>query len=164
MINTSFRFMHKFLLSARSSQSHAALCLNLMSHHRVNNKPNRVKGRRWRWLIYALRNFLLRNNVTCYQKQPPLPLKVSQIPQENTCVGVFFFLKMTKLFKDISSYYRFTAILRRTLLWIFGKWFMKTSGKEKHSLHNTHIYIYRSQTFWSFMKFYFVHIVKVFCL
>ena len=27
-------------------------------------------------------------NVTCFRKQPPLLLNVSQIPQENTCVGV----------------------------------------------------------------------------
>ena len=35
------------------------------------------------------------------------------------------------------------------------------STKEKHSFHNKHIFIYGSHTFWSFMKFYFVHIVKV---
>ena len=40
---------------------------------------------------YALRNFSLHNNVTSFQKQPPLLLKVSQIPQENICVGVSFF-------------------------------------------------------------------------
>ena len=38
------------------------------------------------------KNFWLCINVTCFQKQPPLfRLKVSQIPQENTCVGVSFF-------------------------------------------------------------------------
>ena len=38
------------------------------------------------------KNFGLCINVTCFQKQPPLfRLKVSQIPQENTCVGVSFF-------------------------------------------------------------------------
>ena len=100
--NTSFWFRHKFLLSAHSSQSHTTSCSSLMSHHRVNNKCNR--GQHWRWLIYALalRNFLL-HNVTCFQKQPLLFLKVSQIPQENTCVGVSFSFKMTKLYKDISS-------------------------------------------------------------
>ena len=37
------------------------------------------------------------------------------------------------------------------------------SQKKKHSFHNKHIYIYiQSRTFWSFMKFYFVHIVKVY--
>ena len=103
--NTSFCFEPKFLLSAHSSQSHTTSCSSLMSHHWVNNKCNRVKGQHWRWLIYALalRNFLLHNNVTCFQKQPLLFLKVSQIPQENTCVGVSFFFKMTKLYKDISS-------------------------------------------------------------
>ena len=34
---------YTFLLSACSSQSHATSCLSLMSHHRVNNKCNRVK-------------------------------------------------------------------------------------------------------------------------
>ena len=34
-------------------------CSSLMSHHQVNNKCNRVKARHWRWLIYALSNFLL---------------------------------------------------------------------------------------------------------
>ena len=34
--------------------------------------------------------------------------------------------------------------------------------KKKYSFHNKRIYIiYRSQTFWCFMKFYFVRIVKV---
>ena len=61
---------------------------SLMPHHQVNNKCNRVKGLHWRWLIYALRNPLLHNNVTCFQKQPSLFLKVSQIPRENICVGV----------------------------------------------------------------------------
>ena len=64
-------------------------CSSPISHHQVNNKCNRVKARHWRWLIYALSNFLC-YNVTCFQKQPPLFLKVSQIPHENTCVGVSF--------------------------------------------------------------------------
>ena len=83
MSNTSFHFRHMFLLSACSSQSHAT-CLSLMSHYEINNKCNWVKEWHWRWLIYALHNFLLRNNVTWFQKQPPLLLKVSQILQENT--------------------------------------------------------------------------------
>ena len=33
--------------------------------------------------------------------------------------------------------------------------------EKKHSFHNKDIYIYESQTFWSFMKFYFVYILKV---
>ena len=33
--------------------------------------------------------------------------------------------------------------------------------EKKHSSHNKHIYIYGLQTFWSFMKFYLVHNVKV---
>ena len=33
--------------------------------------------------------------------------------------------------------------------------------EKKHSFHNKRISIYESQTFWSFLKFYFVHTVKV---
>ena len=65
-------------------------CLSLMSYHGANKKGNRVKGQHWRLLIHALHSLLLRNNVTCFQKQQPLFLKVLQIPQDNTCVGVSF--------------------------------------------------------------------------
>ena len=58
-----FSFRLTFLLSACSSQSHATSCLSLMFHNRVNNKRNRVKERRWRWLIYVPHNFLRRNNM-----------------------------------------------------------------------------------------------------
>ena len=63
------------------------------------------------------------------------------------------------------KYNRSFAILQRTILWIFMKRFMKTSEK-KHSFHNKHTYIYRPQTFWSFMNFYFVHTYckDLFCL
>ena len=93
-----------------------------------------------------------------------------------------FFLKMMKLYKDICSawinctsaeffshklmlqtsqkYIRSIVILWRILPCNFGKPFVKTWGK-KHSFHNKHIYIERSQTCWGFMKFYFVHIAKV---
>ena len=53
---------HMFLLAACSSQSHSTYS-GLMSHHQINNKCNRVKGQYWRWLIYALLNFLWPNNV-----------------------------------------------------------------------------------------------------
>ena len=43
----------------------------------------------------------------------------------------------------------------------FQKVIYENVKKKKHSLHNQHICIYGSQIFWSFMKFYFVHIVKV---
>ena len=38
--------------------------------------------------------------------------------------------------------------------------FMKTS-KKNYLSYNKHIYKYRSRTSWSFMKFYFVHIVRI---
>ena len=119
--------------------------------------------------------------MTCFQKQPPLFLKVSQIPQENTCVGVSFFLKMIKLCKGICSAWisRTRAIffledwrhkrLKNTidLLLFYGEHFygFLQSGlwkrQKKTPFHNKHIYIYGSQTFWCFMKFYFAHIVRV---
>ena len=46
----------------------------------------------------------------------------------------------------------------------FWKVIYENVKKEKHSFHNKRIYIYRLQTFWSFMKFYFVNIAKVCCL
>ena len=52
MSNTSFCFGTRFC------------CL---SHHRVNNKCNRVKGRRWICLIYALYNFLCNNMLRVFR-------------------------------------------------------------------------------------------------
>ena len=63
MSDTSVNLRHTFLLSARSSQSHATSCSNLMSYCWVNNKCNRVKRQHWRWLIHALCNFSLCNNM-----------------------------------------------------------------------------------------------------
>ena len=57
MNNTSFGSRHKFLLSAHSSQSHTTSCSSLMFLHWVNNKCNRVKGRCWIQLVYALHIF-----------------------------------------------------------------------------------------------------------
>ena len=123
--------------------------------------------------------------MTCFQKQPPLFLKVSQIPQENTCVGAPFFLKMIKLCKGICSAWisRTRAIffledwrhkrLKNTidLLLFYGEHFYgfserdlcrRRKKKQKiKTVRNKNIYIYWSPPFWSFMKFYFVHIVNV---
>ena len=95
------QYFFSFLLSAHSSQSHTTSCLGLMSHHRVNNKCNRVNGWGWRWLIYALRNILLCNNMLRVFRSNHHFVRVWQISQKNTCVGVFFSLKMMKLYKDI---------------------------------------------------------------
>ena len=74
---------------------HASSCSNLMSHHHwVNNKCNNSNNNSKRMTLKIANlcptYFLLHNNVTCFQKQPPLFLKVSQIPHENNCVGVSF--------------------------------------------------------------------------
>ena len=45
--------------------------------------------------------FFIMQYVPCFQKQPPLFSNISQIPQQNNCAGVFFLLKMIKLYKDI---------------------------------------------------------------
>ena len=58
-----FSFQAQVLLSYCSYQSHATLGLSLMFHHWVKNKCNRVKGRCWIWLIYAICIFLLCNNM-----------------------------------------------------------------------------------------------------
>ena len=43
----------------------------------------------------------------------------------------------------------------------FWKVIYENVEKKNHSFHNIHVNMYGSQTFWSFMKFYFVHIIKV---
>ena len=101
--NTTLHFRHSFLLSASSSQNQVTSYSSLLSHHQVNNKCNRVKGQHWRLLIYILHNFLLYNNIWCVFRSNHQFLKVSQIPKENICVGVYFFFKMMKLYKDICS-------------------------------------------------------------
>ena len=94
MSNTSFHF----------PPNHAQIsCLIIGLTTNTITVTITVKGQHWRLLIYVLHNFLLYNNATYFQRQPPLFLKVSQIPQEKTCVGVFFFLGMMKLNKDICS-------------------------------------------------------------
>ena len=50
-----------------------------------------IKGQHWRLLIYALHNFSLRNNVTCFQKQPPLFLKLTNSTGEHLCWNLLFF-------------------------------------------------------------------------
>ena len=75
---------------------HTSSCSSLMSHHHwVNNKCNNSNNNSKRMTLKIANlcptYFLWHNNVTCFQKQPPLFLKVSQIPQEKNCVGVSFF-------------------------------------------------------------------------
>ena len=53
-----------------------------MSHHHVNNKRNNSSNNGSKRTALRITNILL-CNVMCFQKQPPLFLKVSQIPQEN---------------------------------------------------------------------------------
>ena len=104
MSNTSFHFRHTFLLPARFNQSHATSCSSLMSHLQVNNKCNRVKGRHWRWLIYALRNFLLHNNMLLvFRSNHHCSWKFHKFHRKTPVLESLFFLKMMKLYKDICS-------------------------------------------------------------
>ena len=55
--------------------------------------------------------------------------------------------------QPLAVMYELFLVFRLSDLW--KRW-------KKHSFHNKHIYmLYGSQTFWSFMKFYFIHMVKV---
>ena len=88
-----FYFSHKFLLFARSYQSHITSCLSLMSHHQVNNKCYRVKGRHWRWLIYALRNFLLHNMLRVFRSNNHCSWKFHRFHRKTPLLESLFFLK-----------------------------------------------------------------------
>ena len=94
MSNTYFRFRHTFLLSVHSSQSHATWCLNLMSHHWINNKCNRVKGWRWRWLIYALCNFYFVIICSVFPEVTTTVLEsFTNSTEKHLCWTLFFSLK-----------------------------------------------------------------------
>ena len=171
MSNTSFPFRNMLLLSARFSQSHPTSCSSLMFYHWVSNKCDRVKGHHWRWLIYAPSNFLLPNNM------------FSEATTRKTPLWSLFFLKMMKLDKEICSAWinrtsadilfltdRRHKRLKNTidLLLLYGQHLYGFSEgdlwkckRQKHLFHKKHIHIHRSQTFWSFIKFYIVHIAKV---
>ena len=58
------------------------------------------------------------------------------------------------------KYNRSIVILWRTTSMDFQKVIYENVEKG-HSFHNKHIYIGSSQTFWSFMKFYLLHLLKV---
>ena len=103
MNNTSFRFRHTFLLTARSSQSRATSCSIPMSDYRVNSKCNRVKGQRSRWLIYALLNFLLRNMLHVFRNNHRCSWKFPKFCWKTPALGSLSFLNMKKLYKDICS-------------------------------------------------------------
>ena len=107
MSNTSFHFRHMLLLSAHSSQSHATSCSSLMSHHQVNNTCNRVKGQHWRWLIYALRHFSLRNNMLCvFRSNHHCSWKFHEFHGKTPVLKSLFFLKLMKLYKDFIKLYK----------------------------------------------------------
>ena len=93
MSNTAFRFRHNFLLSAWSSQSHAPSWSSLTSRHRVNNTCNRVKGQRWRLLIYAIHNFLLRNMLHVFRSNHHCSWKFHKFHRKTLVLESLFSLR-----------------------------------------------------------------------
>ena len=83
MSNTSFRF----------TLHHARVSCLIIRLTRNATTVITVKRQRWILLIYALHNFLLRNNVTFFQKQPPLFLKVPNSTGKKLCWSLFFPLR-----------------------------------------------------------------------
>ena len=98
MSNTSFHFRHTFLLSAHFSPSHVISCSSLMSHHQVNNKcnnsNNNSKRMGLRFLIYALCNFLLHNNMLRFFKSNHhCPQKFHKFHRKTAVLESLFLLK-----------------------------------------------------------------------
>ena len=105
--------------------THASSCLGLMSHHWVNNEYNRVKGQHWRWLIYVLHNFLLRNNKLRFSEATTTVLKsFTNCREKPLCWSLFFSLRCWNYIKKF---------VLESDLWKFRK---------KHLFHNKHIYMY----------------------
>ena len=137
--------------------------------YRINNKCNRVKGWRWRWLMYALNNFycviicclfseatttVLESFTNSIEKHLCWSLFLKKLQACRPISGLLFSIP------DNSCWFRQILSIVWTLLWIFGNWFMKMSRKKHFA---TNIYIYgSSQTFWSFIRFYFVHMARGF--
>ena len=102
MSNTSFAFRHMLLLSACSIQIHATSRLSFMSHHRINNKCNRVRGQHWRWLIHVIRNLLLHNSMLrVFRSNHDCSWKFHEFHCKTHLLESLFYLKIMKLYKDI---------------------------------------------------------------
>ena len=121
----------------------------LVSHRVVNNKCNRVKGWHWRWLIYAQRNFLLCNILHVFRSNHNCFWKFLKFCRKTPVLSLFFSLKWQnyinpcfcqdwrhKCAKNTIDLF----ILQRILLWILGKWLMKTLKKVIHFTTNISIY------------------------
>ena len=100
------------------------------------------------------------------------PSKFHKFHQTTHVLESLFFLKIMKLYKDICSAWKsctfaktfsskieVTNVSNRSIV-IYGEqdfWevIFENIEEKKHSLHK------QLQTFWSFMKFYFAHTVKI---
>ena len=87
----------------------------------------------------------------CFQKQTPLFLKVSQIPQENTCVGVSF--KKLQACRPISCWFFSIPNMSNPIVCLntsmdFQKLVYENVEEKKTFIsQQTYLYMYGSQTF-----------------
>ena len=144
------------------------IMLGSLSHHQINNKCNRVKGWCWRWLIYDLCNFLLHNMLRVFRSNHYCSWKFHEFLRKTPVLESLFekSCRPSGLFHICFCLYpiidvNYVVILRRTLLWIFGKRFMKTL-KKKNIHFTTNISLYMGQRHFEVLWSFILHInVKV---
>ena len=121
----------------------------LESCHLVKNKCNRVKGWHWRWLIYALHNFLLCNILHVFRSNHDYFLKFLKFCRKTPVLESLFSLKWQNYINPYfcQDWHHNCAkntvdlfILQKILLWILGKWFMKALKKVIHFTTNISMY------------------------
>ena len=136
---------------------------NIMLESALTINSKEEKGRQWRWLIYALRNFLLHDNMLrVFRSNQHFSWKFLKFYEKNTSVGVSFFHMIIKLYKDISSASishtfvenfasyidvkksqksdKSIVILLRALLWIWESDLWKRRWKNIYFITNISIY------------------------
>ena len=97
-----FLFWHMFLLSACSCQSHATSCLSHMSHHRVNNKCNRVKRTTLKMANLPLCDDFYYIVICCvFRSNHHCSWKFQKFHRKTPVLKSLSFLKIMKLYKDI---------------------------------------------------------------
>ena len=109
----SFQAHITAVCSFLSKSFHIMLEFHLSSSG-VNNKCITVKGQHWIWLIYALHNFVLCNNLHVLKSNHHCYWKFHKFHRKTPVVESLFSLKMLKLYKEI-----FTAWTSRTSADIF---------------------------------------------
>ena len=100
-----------------------------------------VKGWHWRWLIYALHNFLLHNNMLrVFRSNHHCSWKFRKFHRKTPVLESLFFLKMMKLYKDICS------------AWINQKVEKKTFVSQQTSIYYTDILKFYEVLFCTYCK------------